>query len=355
MSNFWNESVSEYDMISEDAENAEVVAEAIAESIVEEMEAEEPEIVEATEDQLQEIVEQSAYELNDKESNVIYNARLRLEQAKLYEMLINHSLFEGVDASPDAIKIVESELKYYIVKRLEVLLGIRKPKKIITQSVNENNMDISVELPFNNVEVDFLKQLARKGTLGQSAKDHTPAVVKPKSSLNPLPSIKPVASKPPAMKLKAEAPPVQAKTVEPAPPVQKTVVKPTQPVAKPAAKPQKNNTEPAVKKPKISSGHAVSKRPLTKQEILALAKSDLEQMKNRKPISKLKGKEKIELMKEVNERHKKKVKNGGAPFMDAKQLEMQYLTREANGRSPESVINGMVKNILSNSKVKIGE
>ncbi|HXF28340.1 MAG TPA: hypothetical protein VN457_00695, partial [Chlamydiales bacterium] len=113
-----DDTVSDYDLIAEDAQKAEELAEEYAAK---------PSVVEADEEQLEEIAEESAFELNHNESNVIYNARLRLEQAKLYELLINHNLFEGVDASEQAIKNVQNELKFYIVKRLEILLGIREP------------------------------------------------------------------------------------------------------------------------------------------------------------------------------------------------------------------------------------
>lgn len=336
-----DDTVSEYEMIAEDMENAEIVAEEIADSIVDEMEAEEPEIIEASEEQLEEIIEEAAYELDHKESNVIYNARLRLEQAKLYEMLINHSLFSGVEASPDAVKIVENELKHYIVKRLEVLLGIRKPK------LREVQMETSIELPFNETEINFLKQLAYKGTFGKSATD-TPMTVSPKPTINPL-----------SGSTKTTTIPVQRNNPTPATKptpqdVVKNVVKKaaakktTKPVAKPTEKavPKKNSVE----KPKVSSGGSLGERKLTQSEIEALAKADLEAMKDRKPLKKMKAKEKLEHMKEVNERHKRKISNGGQPFMDAKQLEMQYLTREANGRSPEDVMNSMVKSIMQSSR-----
>ena len=333
MNNFWDEdTVSEYEMIAEDAANSEAVAEEIADSIVEEMEAEEPEIIEATDEQLEEILEEAAYDLDHKESNVIYNARLRLEQAKLYEMLVNHSLFAGVEASPDAVKIVENELKHYIVKRLEVLLGIRKPK------MRQPDVETSIELPFNETEINFLKQLAYKGTLGRSATD-APVSVTPKPTINPLSGSTKPAPKP---VVQPQAQPKPQQQV-----VKKAVAKAKeQPLRKQASeKPKKNVDE----KPKVSSGGSMAKRNLTAAETMALAKADLEAMKNRKPISKLKGKAKTDAIKEVNERHKRKIINGGAPVPDVKQLEMQYLT----GRRPEDVINGMVKNIMSASKMKI--
>ena len=130
-------------------------------------EYEEPEIIEAEESDLEDVQERAAFDLNNHESNMVYNARIRLEQARLYEMLINHNVFEGVDADPRAVRAVQQELKQYIVRRLELLMGLRRP---VQQKVQENQV-------FNDVEADFLKQLAYKGTLGATSRA-------PQTSLN---------------------------------------------------------------------------------------------------------------------------------------------------------------------------
>jgi len=103
----------------------------------------------------------SVYDLDSRESSVVNSAMLRLEQARLYDMLIKHDLFKGVKANPKAIQAVQNELKSYIVQRLEILLGLKKEK-------TETLKKVAVEAQFNDVEVEFLKALSIKGTKGAS-------------------------------------------------------------------------------------------------------------------------------------------------------------------------------------------
>jgi hypothetical protein len=110
---------------------------------------------------------QIAYELDDQESGVVNQAMIRLEQARLYDMLIKHDFFEGVDVNPIALRNVQNELKSYIVERLEILMGMKSDRKPLNQKIPTS---INIELPFNDIEIDFLKQLSYKGTKGESAK-----------------------------------------------------------------------------------------------------------------------------------------------------------------------------------------
>lgn len=328
---FWKDSdeISDYEMLQDEIEESQYVANQIADSISEEMDYNNSSaVVEADEEQLEEIAEEAAYDLDKKESNVIYNARLRLEQAKLYEMLINHSLFAGVDASSDAIKIVEDELKHFIIRRLEILLGIRKPVK---KTEVPEHAEIKSS-PFNDVEVNFLKQLAYKGTLGKSIVE---APQQPK--LNTLvgstkPQHKPVESK----KVEVARPHVEKGPITP--PVRQQAVRKKTPAKNIQTPVAKNNTKPT----KISSGGAI-KRALTNEEALQLAKEDLEKMKGRKSIHELKGKEKQKLIQEVNKRHKKKVKNGGEYFPQENELIAQY-SRQV--KDPADIINGLAGSLL---------
>jgi hypothetical protein len=312
MAKIWDdeETVSEYDLIAEDAQKAEELAEEYASK---------PSVVEADEEQLEEIAEESAFELNHNESNVIYNARLRLEQAKLYELLINHNLFEGVDASPEAIKNVQNELKFYIVKRLEILLGIREPVVRVESAV--------AELPFNDIEIDFLKQLAYKGTFGKS-EEGEPVKLAPKAQ-----AIKPVT---PAQKLKA----MTVKRVEkqepvapPAPPPEK----PKAPEAKKQASPQPAPTKtvapqqkaPAARKPgpKPKVRESGMGRELTRAEAEEIAKADIKTSSG-KPFHEMTAKEKAAKIREVNDRHKRPQATGAVPMPTPDQLKMKYLTQQ---------------------------
>jgi len=113
-----------------------------------------------------------AFDDFEEEKNIIDNARIRLEQGRLYEMLIKHDLFDGVDADPKAVSNVQQEIKSFIMERLEILLGMRAEKEVEVYKV---------ESQFNDMEVQALKMVASKVTQGQSAK-----VPEPKKEPSPL-------------------------------------------------------------------------------------------------------------------------------------------------------------------------
>lgn len=302
-----DDQVSEFEMIAEDAQKAEELAEEYAAK---------PSVVEASDEQLEEIAEESAFELNNSESNVIYNARLRLEQAKLYELLINHNLFEGVDASEQAIKNVQNELKFYIVKRLEILLGIREPVVRIESAVAES--------PFNDIEVDFLKQLAYKGTFGKSEQGEQVKLA-PKAQ-----ALKPVSS--PSQKLKAMT---TVKKIERAEATPQPVAKPPEPKKQAAPQPPARRPEPPPKAP-VARKPAAPKpniresgmgRELTKEEAIEIAKADLKTASG-KPFHEMNAKEKAAKIREVNERHKRPAATGAVPMPTPDQIKMKYLTQQ---------------------------
>lgn len=315
-----DEEVSEYDLIAEDAQQAEELAEEYAAQ---------PSVVEADEDELEEISDESAFELTHTESNVIYNARLRLEQAKLYELLINHNLFEGVDASEQAIKNVQNELKFYIVKRLEILLGIREQVVRVEHAT-------AADPQFNDVEVDFLKQLAYKGTFGKSEQAE-PVKIAPKAA-----TLKPIAT--PIQKLKAMSTPkkaepkevVSAPTPKPpevkkqaAPVPQPPTKKPVAQAAAPAKQPAPVAKKPAAPaKKELKSG--IAARNLTEAEVIEIAKADLKTASG-KPFHEMTAKEKAAKIKEVNERNKRPSTVPGAlPMPSADQLQMKYAMQQEN-------------------------
>ncbi len=115
-------------------------------------------------------------------TEVLSDARLRLEQGRLYEMIMNHDLFQGLDSNPQAIKNVQREIRKFAKERMEIMLGMRQP-----QPTNQ----AFVELPFNSLEIDLLKQLAFKMSQGKTAgstptnSTTVPVVVK-KEKLTPI-------------------------------------------------------------------------------------------------------------------------------------------------------------------------
>lgn len=110
----------------------------------------------------------------EDEVSIVNTARIRLEQGRLYEMLIKHDLFEGVDAMPEAIDNVQKEIKTFIMERLEILLGMRAEKEIQTQQIVQTSQ-------FNEMEVQALKQVASRLTKGASVNVETNIV---KNELN---------------------------------------------------------------------------------------------------------------------------------------------------------------------------
>jgi hypothetical protein len=96
-----------------------------------------------------------------KEKSSISPALLRLEQGKLYQMLIEHDLFADIDAHPQAIENVQNELKDFITSRLEIMLGLRTEKESVV---------IRNDSVFSQNEIEALKALAKKLTDGVSKK-----------------------------------------------------------------------------------------------------------------------------------------------------------------------------------------
>ena len=83
----------------------------------------------------------------------------RIEQAKLYEALLNHQLFAPGSARPEIIKAVRKEFKEFIQFRLEVLLGIKADGK---PGHTGHAQSIQVKSPFSDEETVALKDIARK-------------------------------------------------------------------------------------------------------------------------------------------------------------------------------------------------
>lgn len=121
--------------------------------------------------------EQSGFDLDTKEEKTVSQALLRLEQGRLYQMLIEHDFFEGIDANNEAINEVREELKTFIIERLEILLGIK-------EEPSKEPAKVEVELPFNELEILALKRVASKVTGGESEKIQVKREVK--GTIKPL-------------------------------------------------------------------------------------------------------------------------------------------------------------------------
>ena len=176
-------------------------------------------------------------DLNEEEEDreLFTNARLRLEQGRLYEMLLRHDLFGDVESDPRAVKNVEREIKTFIKERLEVLLGLKPDPRLVLVQANEGGVQ-----QFTALEVDLLKKLLSKATGGMTNNDR--AQTKPTSTKsNTLakvggqsPSVKqPIqkVSSPPPKPLQTKAP--QQAAIRQSAPASKAKAKEPEPLTKP--------------------------------------------------------------------------------------------------------------------------
>lgn len=102
-------------------------------------------------------------------AEVLNNANLRLEQGRLYQMIMSSNIFGDTDADPQAIKNVQREIVKFAKERMEIMLGMRHeaPKE---QTV--------VSSPFNELEVITLKTIAAQMSKGATKNVVAPAVPK---------------------------------------------------------------------------------------------------------------------------------------------------------------------------------
>jgi hypothetical protein len=110
--------------------------------------------------EVEEIIEETLEQFGDLDEDfteVLNDANLRIESGKLYQMIMNHDIFEGLDADPRAVQSVQREIRKFARERMEVMLGMRQ------EAAPQAAM---VSSPFNDLEVDILKKLASKASGG---------------------------------------------------------------------------------------------------------------------------------------------------------------------------------------------
>lgn len=98
-------------------------------------------------------------EEEDNTAELMADANLRLEQGRLYQMVLQGNIFADTNADARAIKNVQREIHRFVRERMEVMLGIRQEKEEKTV----------VSSPFNDLEVVALKMLADKVTKGATS------------------------------------------------------------------------------------------------------------------------------------------------------------------------------------------
>lgn len=126
-------------------------------------EAEQAQPMELDEEVLQELQEDRNVDIFEEEeentAELMADANLRLEQGRLYQMVLQGNIFADTNADARAIKNVQREIHKFVRERMEVMLGIRQEK--VQETV--------VSSPFNDLEVVALKMLADKVTKGATS------------------------------------------------------------------------------------------------------------------------------------------------------------------------------------------
>lgn len=101
-------------------------------------------------DQVLESVSQEA-EAVQYQDQVVSEALKRIEQAKLYETLLRHSLFAPGSARPEILNLVESQIRGFVTEQLEILVGLRTKEGVKHQETVSQ---------FSEEQVGALKALA---------------------------------------------------------------------------------------------------------------------------------------------------------------------------------------------------
>lgn len=341
--NFWdNDTPSEWETIEETIEDqAQAVLDEFEDDEEDDYEEEYEEDDEELMDDYRPTKGKSAYRLDERESTVLSDATIRLEQARLYDMLIKHDLFAGVKAHPAALRNVQNELKQYIVSRLEILLGIKQEKV-----QKEEKKQVIVESPFNDVEIEFLKALSYKGTKGASAQAKPKHLianeiqslsdkVQETSGLRPMArqeSIAPLKPMQHESYEEEEGEPVRKKaTPQPKPKPQPQVQKKSAPKKKPGrprkkAAPAKQNNTSSTK-----SYKRTRKGEMSDAEAEAIAREELKSQGSGlgKHPYEMTPKELLEASKRSAKRSANKPSNA-LPIPNSEQLGLHYQTQQLN-------------------------
>lgn len=107
----------------------------------------------------------------DGEEQTLQDAAVRLAQARLYEMIANSDIFQDVNENKIAVARVKKEMRDFVMDRLSVLLGMKQ------ETPKHQAGPIEVHLPFNDLEIQTLKDLAFKVTKGATGEYDTGVVV----------------------------------------------------------------------------------------------------------------------------------------------------------------------------------
>lgn len=226
--NFWNEDEGEFRDMPDEVYNQPAPPVVLPQQPNNRVVRQPVQAVESYEDYVDEVASENEEDENEDYSEVLSDARLRLEQGRLYEMIMNNNIFEDVNADAKAVKHVQREIRKFAKERMEIMLGMRKEAPKIEAP--------QVVMPFNELEIGLLKQLAHKMSNGKTAEPQANKYaevinVAKKDTITPIKAPAPQA----APKLNAiSQPKVSATPANTAAPL----AKPVAPVAKRGRKPK---------------------------------------------------------------------------------------------------------------------
>jgi len=151
--------------------------------------------------QPQEEVYEEVEETEEDDADVLTDADLRLEQGKLYKLIMKHDLFADVEADERAIQNVQKAIRKFAKEQMEIMLGMRSEQAPV---------GLQVAFPFNAMEVEVLKMLASTATKGatEDAEEYVPEVHQAprKATLNPIGGPRKQARAPKPLPAKPQAP-----------------------------------------------------------------------------------------------------------------------------------------------------
>lgn len=116
--------------------------------------------------ELQEDPNTDIFEEEEEDTSLIMSdANLRLEQGRLYQMVLQNDIFADTNADPKAIRNVQREIRKFVRERMETMLGIRQELSV-QQTI--------ISSPFSDLEVTALKMVASKVTKGATETETQP-------------------------------------------------------------------------------------------------------------------------------------------------------------------------------------
>lgn len=264
---------------------------------------------------------------DDDYSQVLNDAGLRLEQGNLYKLIMNHDIFEGVEADPIAVKAVTRQIRKFAKEQMEIMLGMRKETSKIER--------LEIDFPFNQVEVETLRKLAHVASKGASSNsdNFVPEIrrtteevehvqTKRREGLNRI-SAAPKAVRPMA---RVEAPVRRSEPVKKAPP---------QPLQQKAQAPVKR--KPIARE----AADVLASEGLTMDEIDAQYEPGYKPIQ--KPLHELTPQELLDRNRETSSRRHKTVKNPSAIPMPSYEMESML----HHQRVMESTGSGAVSTIMA--------